>query len=276
MSIDAALARVLTGLVVSAANPAPPLLAPDEPTAFEVLEDRTRSPFLITCDHAGRRLPRALGNLGLSEAELERHIAWDLGAAGVARGLARGLGAFAALQPYSRLVIDCNRPPGVPSSIAEVSENTAIIGNRALSPAEAERRRVAVFEPYHQCIAQELARRARAGQPTVLIAMHSFTPRFDGVARPWHVGLLYNRDTRLAHALLPLLRKDPELVVGDNEPYAVSDLSDYGVVEYGERLGHPHVEIEVRQDLLSDERGQAEWAERFRALLPAACRAFQP
>jgi predicted N-formylglutamate amidohydrolase len=246
------------------------LLEPDEPRAFDVLDDRAKSPFLITCDHAGKRLPRALGNLGLSDADLERHIAWDLGAAGVARELAARLGAFAALQTYSRLVIDCNRRPGVPSSIAELSENTVIVGNQGLTSFEAARRARDIFEPYHACILRELARRARAGQATVLIAMHSFTPTFLGVARPWHVGVLYNRDTRLAHALLGLLRREPGLVVGDNEPYSVSDLSDYGVVEYGERLGNPHVELEIRQDLLSTQAAQAQWAERMAALLPEA------
>ncbi len=247
-----------------------PLLAPDEPAPFELLADSAASPFLITCDHAGKRLPRALGNLGLSASELDRHIAWDLGAAGVARELARALGACAVLQTYSRLVIDCNRRLGVPSSVAELSESTIISGNHRLPPGEVERRARDIFEPYHQCIVQELARRSRAAQPTVLIAMHSFTPSYQGVARPWHVGVLYNRDARLAHALLELLRRDPELMVGDNEPYAVSDLSDYGVVEYGERLGNPHVEIEIRQDLLRDELAQATWAKRFAALLPAA------
>jgi predicted N-formylglutamate amidohydrolase len=247
-----------------------PLLAPDEPAPFELVADSAASPFLITCDHAGNRLPRALGDLGLPASELDRHIAWDLGAAGMARELARALGACAVLQTYSRLVIDCNRRPGVPSSIAELSESTIIPGNQALSAGEAEQRTRDIFEPYHRCIVQELARRSRAAQPTVLIAMHSFTPSYRGVARPWHVGVLYNRDTRLAHALLELLRRDPELVVGDNEPYSVSDLSDYGVVEYGERLGNPHVEIEIRQDLLGDEPAQARWAKRFAELLPAA------
>lgn len=250
------------------------LLAPDEPAPFEVLGDRAGSPFLITCDHAGKQLPRALGNLGLPASELERHIAWDLGAAGLARELGRALGAFTVLQTYSRLVIDCNRRPGVPSSIAELSEDTIIPGNQALAPGEAERRVRDIFEPYHQCIVQELARRSRAAEPTVLIAMHSFTPSYRGVSRPWHVGVLYNRDTRLAHALLELLRRDPALVVGDNEPYAVSDLSDYGVVEYGERPGNPHVELEIRQDLLSDAGAQAAWAKRFAELLPRALAAF--
>jgi len=247
------------------------LLAPDEPAPFEMIADTARSPFLITCDHAAKRLPRALGDLGLPAHELERHIAWDLGAAGVTRELARSLGAFAALSAYSRLVIDCNRRPGVPSSIAEISENTVIPGNRGLAPSQVEQRVREVFAPYHACIVAELERRKRVGQPTILIAMHSFTPAFKGVSRPWHVGMLYNRDKRLAQALLRLLAREPALVVGDNEPYAVSDLSDYGVVEYGERLGNPHIEIEIRQDLLETPEGQAHWAHRFAALLPEAC-----
>jgi len=254
--------------------PSAPLLEPDEPAPFEAIEDSAGSPFLLTCDHAGNRLPRVLGDLGLPAADRERHIAWDLGAAGVTRALARELGAFAALQTYSRLVIDCNRPLGVPSSIAVLSEDTLIPGNQALTPAASERRAREVFEPYHARIRQELSRRARAGQKTVLIAVHSFTPRFKGVARPWHVGMLYNRDARLAHALLEQLRRDPELVVGDNEPYSVSDLSDYGVVEYGERPGNLHVEVEIRQDLLSTEAEQARWAKRFAELLPRACAAL--
>jgi predicted N-formylglutamate amidohydrolase len=247
-----------------------PLLAPDEPSPAEVLPDSAKSPFLITCDHAGKGLPRALGDLGLSESELSRHIAWDVGAAGVARALGRRLGAFAALQTYSRLAIDCNRRPGVPTSIVEISETTIVPGNQGLAPAEAARRERDIFKPYHVAIANELARRAEAKQPTVLIAVHSFTPTFKGVVRPWHVGVLYNRDARLAHALLELLREDAELVVGDNEPYAVGDLTDYGVVEYGERAGNLHVELELRQDLLAEAAAQTAWAERLSQLLPEA------
>jgi predicted N-formylglutamate amidohydrolase len=243
---------------------------PDEAPVFEVIEDRSNSPFLITCDHAGRQLPRSLGSLGLPESELLRHIAWDIGASGVARFLAAELGAFAILQTYSRLVIDCNRPPGVPSSIVAISEDTAIPGNREVGPDEAGRRARAIFMPYHDRIRYELERRTRAKQPTALVAMHSFTPTFRGVARPWHVGVLYNRDKRLARELLARLRRDPGLEVGDNEPYAVSDATDYGVVEHGERRGIPYVEIEIRQDLLTDEAGQVAWARRFADLLPEA------
>jgi predicted N-formylglutamate amidohydrolase len=251
-----------------------PLLAPDDPAPFEVIEDERCSPFLITCDHAGKRLPRALGTLGLPDSELSRHIAWDLGAAQVARLLARELGAFAILQTYSRLVIDCNRPLGVPSSIPVISEHTVIPGNHDLSPAQQAERARAIFQPYHERLVSEFERRARAQQPSVLIAMHSFTPSFKGVSRPWHAGMLYNRDPRLGRALGELLSRDPELVVGDNEPYSVSDLSDYGVVVYGEKRGIPHVEIEIRQDLLADEAGQSAWAKLLARLLPEACAAI--
>jgi predicted N-formylglutamate amidohydrolase len=255
-------------------SPEASLLALDEPATFEVIEEAARSPFLITCDHAGKRVPRLLGSLGLSESELDRHIAWDLGAARVTHNLAQELGAFAILQTYSRLVIDCNRRPGVPSSIPTISENTAVPGNEALPAAAAARRARDIFTPYHERILQELERRARVAQPTVLIAMHSFTPVFQGVPRPWHVGMLYNRDARLGHALLALLRADPELIVGDNEPYAVGDLSDYGIPIYGEQRGIPHVEIEIRQDLVLEEAGQVAWAKRFAELLPIACATF--
>jgi predicted N-formylglutamate amidohydrolase len=249
----------------------PSLLAPDEPAAFDAIEGAPGSLFLLTCDHAGNRLPRQLGDLGLPAHELERHIAWDIGAAAVTRLLARELGAFAILQTYSRLVVDCNRPVGVATSIPVVSESTEIPANQRLSAGAAAERVRAIFRPYHDRIVSELERRKRCAQPTVLVAMHSFTPVFHGLARPWHVGMLYQRDVRLGRALLELLRKEPGLVVGDNEPYSVNDASDYGVVVYGEGRGIPHVEIEVRQDLISDEAGQIAWAKRFARLLPLAC-----
>jgi predicted N-formylglutamate amidohydrolase len=246
------------------------MLEADEPDAVEVVASGASSPFLLTCDHAGRRIPRALGTLGLSAAELDTHIAWDIGAAGLSRKLAAALDAFLILQRYSRLVIDCNRPLDAPSSIATVSERTEVPGNRALSPADAELRARSIFHPYHQRIVAELERRARAAQPTVLVTMHSFTPVFMDDARAWHAGVLYQRDARLARPLLALLGAEPGLLVGDNQPYAVSDATDYAIVEYGERRALLHVEIEVRQDLIADESGQTEWAERLGRVLPEA------
>jgi predicted N-formylglutamate amidohydrolase len=250
------------------------LLQPDEAAPAQVMAGNPSSPFLITCDHAGQVLPRSLGTLGLTRVDLDTHIAWDIGAAGVARRLGAALEGFVILQTYSRLVIDCNRPLGVESSIAKQSEHIVIPGNRSVSAEEAEMRARSIFLPYHRRIEQELGRREAAQQPTTLVAVHSFTPRFLGVARPWHAGVLYNRDPRFAHIMLQLLRREPGLVVGDNEPYSVSDLSDYGVVMYGERRGLPHVELEIRQDLIAGEAGQAEWAERLARLLREASAAL--
>jgi predicted N-formylglutamate amidohydrolase len=251
-------------------EPGPKLLASGEPPPFSVAHAEGSSPFLVTGDHAGRLLPRRLGDLGLPAAELDRHIAWDIGAAGVARALADRLDAFLILQTYSRLAIDCNRSVDAPTSIVTVSEATPIPGNRDLLPSDAAARAREIFWPYHDRIVAELDRRLGAGRPCVLIAIHSFTPVFKGVARPWHVGVLYNRDARLARPLLDLLRQEGDLVVGDNQPYAISDDSDYGVPVHGEQRGIPHVELEIRQDLIADPAGERAWAARLARLLPAA------
>src|SRR6195952_4910797 len=221
------------------------------------------SPFLLTCDHYGRLIPGALGDLGVPASELARHIAWDIGIAGVAEQLSSHLGAHLIAQRYSRLVIDCNRPPCVASSIPVLSEATTVPGNEGLPRAAAEARRNAIFEPYHRRIAEVIDRRLREGMPTVLVSLHSFTPVYAGVARPWHVGTLYHRDTRLPPLLLQLFRAEGDLVVGDNEPYAVSDESDYTIPVHGEVRGLMNSGIEIRQDLIADQAGQRQWAGRL-------------
>ena len=253
------------------------LLDETDPPTFQTYGERGRSPFVLTCDHAGRLLPRRLGNLGVSASELSRHIAWDIGAAGLSRALCRLLDAVLVEQTYSRLAIDVNRPPGTPDSIVTLSEHTAIPGNVALTAADARRRELEIFQPYHQRIAAEVDARVTSGLPVVLVAVHSFTPRFKDVDREWHAGVLYGRDARFAQLMLRALRAVPGLVVGDNEPYAVSDETDYTVVVHAERRGIPYVELEVRQDLVADAAGQEQWAERiahaltrsFSALFPA-------
>ncbi|HEY3846074.1 MAG TPA: N-formylglutamate amidohydrolase [Acetobacteraceae bacterium] len=246
------------------------LLAADEPSPVRVLREFGASDFLLTADHAGRMIPRGLGCLGLPESELGRHIAWDIGIAGVTERLAAALDATAVLQTYSRLVIDCNRNPAVASAMPEVSETTPIPGNVGLSAADRAARVRSIFEPYHARIEALLDARAAAGRRTLLAAMHSFTPVFKGESRAMQVGILFNRDARLASVLLALLRAEGDVVVGENAPYAVSDTSDYGVPVHGEKRGLPHVEIEIRQDLIADETGEAAWAARFARLLPAA------
>ena len=246
------------------------LLAPDEPPA--VIEHRPagRSPFLLVCDHAGPRVPRRLHNLGLGEAELARHIAWDIGIAGLARHLADRLDAALVMQPYSRLVIDCNRPPGSATSMACLSDGTRIVGNENVSPQEAASRLREIFTPYHGTIARHLDARATARRQTILISLHSFAPVYAGIAREWHAGVLYNRYNTLAAALLALLRGSGELTFGDNEPYSITDDTDYTIPVHGEQRGLPHVAIEIRQDLIADEPGQREWGDRLAGLLPKA------
>ena len=234
-----------------------------------VLEDNPagRSPFLLSCDHYGRIIPRGLGDLGLPPSEFERHIAWDVGIAGVAHALSKHLDAHLIAQRYSRLVIDCNRPPGAPSSIPRLSEATAIPGNEGIPPAAAGARRAAIFDPYHRRIDEAIDRRLRGNIPTVLVALHSFTPVYAGVARPWHIGTLYHRDTRLPPLLLQHLRAEPGLVVGDNEPYAVSDETDYTIPVHGEKRELMNSGIEIRQDLIAGPAGQKQWADRLARVL---------
>jgi predicted N-formylglutamate amidohydrolase len=230
-----------------------------------VFEDNIagRSPFLLTCDHYGRLIPRMLGDLGVPESELSRHIAWDIGIAGVAEALSRHLGAHLIAQRYSRLVIDCNRPPATASSIPRISEATVIGGNEGIARGAAELRREAIFDPYHRRIADVIEQRLSDGVPTVLVSLHSFTPVYAGVERPWHIGTLYHRDTRLPALLVKLLRAEADLVVGDNEPYAVSDETDYTIPVHGEARGLMNTGIEIRQDLIADQAGQKQWAERL-------------
>jgi len=246
------------------------LLAPDEPPAF--LEERPdgRSNFVIVVDHASAYIPRRLNNLGISADELERHIAWDIGALAVARRVSAALDAPLLAQNYSRLVIDCNRDPKVDTSICTVSEHTAIPGNMNLSAEETRLRRTEIFEPYHGRVRALLDERQKAGRPTILVAQHSMTNLYKGSARSMHAAVLYNRDRRFAHLVLEELRREPGLVIGDNEPYFVSDESDYTIPVHGEARKLPHVEIEIRQDLIAGEVGQSEWADRIAHALKGA------
>jgi predicted N-formylglutamate amidohydrolase len=236
------------------------LLDRDDPQPVTVLNEAGKSAFFLVVDHAGNLFPRSLGRLGMSASECCRHIAWDLGIAGLAGLLGGAIDAKVMQQNYSRLVIDCNRPPGSPTSIPELSEFTPIPGNVGLSESQRAAREREIFWPYHRRIASELDRRRAAGQQTVLIAMHSFTPVFKGTARPWHIGTLYGRDSRLSKVVLALLSRETGWVVGDNEPYRVTDASDYTIPVHGEERGLLHLGIEINQDLIADEAGQHQWA----------------
>jgi predicted N-formylglutamate amidohydrolase len=208
--------------------------------------------------------------LGIGEAECERHIAWDIGIAGLGRLLADVLGATLIQQNYSRLVIDCNRPLDAATSISDISEHIPIPGNVGMSEAARAARAREIFWPYHQRIEAELDRRRQTDRPAALIALHSFTPVFEGATRPWHVGLLYNRDPRLAHILMALLKREVGLVIGDNEPYSVTATSDFTIPVHGERRGLHHVAIEIRQDLIAEDPGQQAWGVPLARLLQRA------
>jgi predicted N-formylglutamate amidohydrolase len=245
------------------------LLAAGDPPVFEVLRPDGSSPFFLVSDHAGRRVPAALGDLGLPESELERHIAWDPGIAPVTRLMASMLDATAILQLYSRLVIDCNRPIGSPTSIATISETTDIPGNRDLTPHDKGMRAAEIFIPYHDAIRLALDARKEEGRRTILVSMHSFTPVYKGERRPWQAGVLY-RDPKLAQIMLELLRGEDALVVGDNEPYTVNDHTDFTIPVHGEQRRLPHVAIEIRQDLIATAEQQRAWAGRMTRLLTEA------
>jgi predicted N-formylglutamate amidohydrolase len=250
------------------------LLAADEPPAVLEIGRQRRSNFLVVVDHASRRIPRQLGDLGLSASEVQRHIAWDIGALAVARHVAAELDAPLVAQNYSRLVIDCNRDPKVSSSIPTVGESIEIPGNIGLDPHQVAARRREIFDPYHDHLRALLDERRAAGRPTFLVSQHSMTHIFRGVRREMHAAVLYNRDRRFAGLVLEMLRREPDLHVADNEPYFVSDETDYTIPRHAEARGLPHVEIEIRQDLLHDDAGQLQWAGRIARALRDAEHAF--
>ena len=246
------------------------LLVAGDPAPVEVVRPAGTSPFFLTCEHGGRALPARLGTVGLADSDLERHIAWDIGAAGVARGLSARLDATLVLQRYSRLVVDCNRAPGAVDFVIEVSEDTVIPGNRGLSAAAVEARAAEIFHPYHDRIHDLLEARIAANRLTVAVSVHTCTPVYLGVHRPWHIGVMYEHDDRLAGQMLALLREEGEegiWMVGDNEPYFMTSDKDYSMPRHGQGRGILHAGFEIRQDLVESESGQREWAERVERVL---------
>lgn len=231
---------------------------------FEVVNPDGRAPALVICDHASRHIPPEYGDLGVSEQEIARHIGWDIGAADVARELARLLDAPAVLCGTSRLVIDCNRRLDDPSSIPEASDGTPVPGNRNLSAEERRRRAERFFRPYHAEIERRLDGFAA---PPALVSIHSFTPVMNGFVRPWHVGLLYDEDDRLARPIVAALRREPGLVVGDNEPYSGRHPVGYALGTYGNGRGLAPAVFEVRQDLIETAEKAHIWAARLAHIL---------
>lgn len=243
--------------------PAAPLLGEGDPPPLEVLDPGGRAPVLLACDHASRLVPAALGRLGLAEPVFDLHIAWDIGAEGVARRLSRLLDAPALFAGYSRLVIDLNRGLDEPSLIPEVSDGIAIPGNQGLSEAARTARIEALYWPWHRAVASELRRLdALGGAPATLIGIHSFTPEMDGVVRPWQIGVLWDDPCELARPLMAAL-VGQGLCVGDNEPYSGREPGGGTLESHALEVGRPGLSVEIRQDLIADAAGQAEWADRL-------------
>ncbi len=223
---------------------------------------------LLTCDHASRRVPAGLNLLGLTDVALAQHIGWDIGAAAVTRILAERLDCPAVLAGYSRLVIDCNRAPSDPSSIPSESDGIAIPGNAGLDAASRRERRALLFEPYHAANDRQLAHIGIGGRASAVISMHSFTPQMRGFARPWHIGVLWDGEGRIAKPLLAALRAELDpTTVGDNLPYSAREPVGFTQRHHAFDRGLPHVAIELRQDLIAEDAGAAEWAKRLARLL---------
>jgi predicted N-formylglutamate amidohydrolase len=251
-------------------------LRADDPPPLSLLNQGGTSPYLILGDHAGRAIPGALGQLGLEPDALDLHIAWDIGVAGLGERVAEMLDACFISQPYSRLVIDCNRGLESESSIAIRSDGIAIPGNAELSAANRVARQDAIHRPYHTAIAAELERRVVRRQPTLLFSLHSFTPVFDGFRRPWRFGVLHRADSVLSRRVLSALQDEFRDAVGDNEPYKL-DEKDYSVPFHADSRGLDYLELEVRQDLIAEPRGQEDVASLLaRVLRPIAAELFPP
>lgn len=219
------------------------------------------SPFVLTCDHASNFLPAEFGTLGLAEAELARHIAWDPGALPVARRMAEILDATLIETCISRLVVDCNRPLDAPDLIADLSETTAIPGNAALSPQQRAARVARCWRPFHDTIDAVVEDRLAAGRETWLVSVHSFNPVYKGVVRPWQIGIIHDDDIRLAAPLIAELRARGRLAVGVNEPYSPADRVYFTLERHARSRGLPCAMIEIRNDEIRDEPGQRKWAE---------------
>ncbi len=235
------------------------LIGSHDPAPFVVLEEHGSAPVIIVCDHASRAIPSGLNRLGLAELPSWQHIAWDIGAGELARGLAHALDAPAVLAGHSRLVVDCNRSPDDPEAFRKESDGWVIPGNQQLTDEQRRVRLGACFDPYHDCIAAFLGGFRARGIVPILIAVHSFSPTLAGNVRPWHAGVLWDHDEANARRLLAGLRAQKGLVIGDNEPYSGKHPANYTIDRHAKGNGLPHLCIEVRQDLLSSPAGIERW-----------------
>lgn len=238
-----------------------------------VLRPASRSQFVILCDHASRHIPAELNNLGLPPAELDRHIAWDIGAAGVAEALSEIFDAPAVLSPVSRLVIDCNRHLDAADLIPERSDGTVVPGNLALAASARALRIESWFDPYHQAIEAILDTRAAI---SILLSIHSMTDNLAGSHRPWQIALSSDDDRNLVQSVIDVLRKSSDIEVGDNQPYSMEPAIDYSIPFHALRRNLPYLQVEFRQDEVQDAAGQVRWAQRFATAVTDALRIHTP
>lgn len=243
-----------------------------DPLAAETVNPEGQSHYVLLCEHASNYIPARYAGLGLDDAELQRHIAWDIGVAPIARELAQALDAPLVLSGYSRLLIDCNRPVSSRTSIPETSEVTSIPGNIGISDAERKTRADAFYWPFQKAVAHILDRRQAAKMPTIIFGVHSFTPVFKGFVRPWHAGVLFRKARAYGEALVDHLQ-EPGLNIVANEPYQIDDEGDHTVPVHGEARGLDAVLIEIRQDLIAQRDGQMAWAKRLVPALQASAAA---
>lgn len=241
------------------------LLAPADPWPFELVNPDGRSPIVLTCEHAGRRLPLGLGTLGLENSVFDSHVAWDPGAYEIACLVSAGLDAAMIAQPYSRLVIDCNRATHAPDLIVEQSHGVEVPGNRALDPAARNARIGEIFDPYHAAIARALDARLERDRNAAVISIHTFSPSLGGAGRPWEIGVVSGPDRRIADPLIDALRRDG-VVVGDNEPYRLEDTDGTQMI-HGMSRGLPNALIEVRQDIAGAPASRSHLAGRLAEIL---------
>ena len=256
-------------MAVAEEQATPSLIAADEPAIFQVIHGGSNRRLIIACDHASNRIPRSLGTLGLAEHYLEDHIAWDIGAAAVAQILCRRLGCVAIMANYSRLAVDLNRHLNDATVMPAISDGVLIPGNLSQSEARRVQRIREMHAPYHEAMGREIALLSSADQRPAMITLHSFTPRQHGLPRPWDVGVLWDADARLALPLMARLRSSGNVCVGDNEPYSGRHPADFTLDHHAEALGLAHAGVEIRQDLVTDQRGQAAWGDRLARALEA-------
>jgi len=235
------------------------LIGADEPAPVEVLQADPAYPVLLVCDHATNRIPASLDGLGVSPADLETHFALDIGAADVVRHLSRRLGLPAVLTAYSRLVVDCNRALTDPSAFPLCMEHIMVPGNQALDHDGRKKRADTLFWPYHHMVRDRLADLETDDAAPALIAIHSFTPTFENQSRPWHIGVLWDKDPRIAVPLIDALNVIDGVIIGDNEPYSGKHPHDFTIDHHGEAEGLAHVSVEIRQDLIETPEGVAHW-----------------